>query len=368
MMVLSLPYPSAPGGAERWMAQAGRALSRRAEVSLHYLVREPENLAPTEAPAVGLSVKRHPYVLPPGRRSARAAIPRGVLRQASAADVVHVNQFGSLTAHLVAAYARYRGVSTFVTDHGSSGVELGRKLGLHRLFDGFLEVSEFAASFGPSARTRVVRGGVDLEKFRPGQRSEQAFALYVGRLLPHKGIDWLLRALPEGARLVVAGRPDPDSRPYLEHLRSLARGRSVNFLIDADDARIAELYRTAWVTVLPSVAVDMYGTRRRVPELFGLSAVEAMASGTPVVVSTAGALPELVRQGETGLIVEQRDVPGLKEILASLLGDRNAVEEIGLRGRAEAEERFSWDGVADRCISAYLELGRSVTRFPSAVA
>jgi glycosyltransferase involved in cell wall biosynthesis len=356
-LALTMPYPPVAGGAERFVSGTGTALSRRAEVTLHYMVR-PGGPHPPEIDRPGPAVHLHRYATPPGRRGDRLAMAPGLIRAASSADVVHINQFGTLTAQLLAATGQARGASVFVTDHGSSGVATGGKLGLHSLFDGFLEGSAFAGSFTPRDRTRLVYSGIDLDFYRPGERSPEPFVLYVGRLLPHKGVDWLIRSLPEGAHLVVAGRPDPGATQYLELLRSLADGRNVRFRLDVSDDEVAELYRSAWVLVLPSVEEDTFGRRHRVPELFGLTPVEAMASGTPAVVSDVASLPELVRPGETGFIVEPGDVPGLREVLSRMLRDRDMVESMGTRGREEVAQRYSWDHVAERCLNGYRELGR----------
>jgi alpha-maltose-1-phosphate synthase len=358
--VLSLPYPAAPGGAERWFVEVARALDKHVDVTAHYMVRvgDRSSSLAIEESSTGIPTQLHRCVAPPGRHGYRLALAPGLIRAMSSAEVVHVHQFGSMSAQLLGAMGRLGGASTFVTDHGSSGVELGRKLGLVRLFDGFLAVSEFAASFSASSRTRVVLGGVDPELFQPGERSAEPFALYVGRLLPHKGVDWLIRSLPSGARLVVAGRPDPeDRRGYLELLRSLARGKDVQFLLEPTDAEIAALYRSAWAAVLPSLDRDVYGRHISGPELLGLTALEAMASGTPVIASKVASLPEVVRHGENGMLVEPGDETALKSSLARLLADRETVESIGSAARADAVARFSWDRVADRCLRAYQALG-----------
>src|SRR6476659_1185932 len=191
--VLSLPYPAVPGGAERWFAETARALAEKARVQVHYLVPRGRAM-PTalDADTPGLAVRTHRCVALGGRHGDRLALAPSVFRAASAAQVVHVNQFGSATAQALAALAKLRGASTFVTDHGSSGVALGTKVGASRLFDGFLEVSKFAGQHTPPAKTRVVYGGVDTDAFKPGERAEEPFALYVGRLMPHKGVDWLV--------------------------------------------------------------------------------------------------------------------------------------------------------------------------------
>lgn len=340
----------ASGGAERYVSEAARAMARRADVSLHYLAARGDGLRDA------VPARRHGFVAPPVRERDRLALAPG-LAAASAADVVHVHQFGTLSSQWLAALARARRRPVFVTDHGSSGLLQGRRIGLDRLYDGFLAVSEFAASFSPPARTRVVYGGVDGERFSPRARTGAPYALFAGRLMPHKGIDWLIEALPAGARLVVAGRPDERNHPrYLDLLRTLATGKNVDFELDVTDERIVELYAGAHAAVLPSVERDVYGVSHRVPELLGLTVLEAMACATPAVVSRVGPLPELVRDAETGFVVAPGDRAGLATALESLLSGGERAEEMGRRARADVLERFSWDAVTERCLAAYADL------------
>src|SRR5215210_6732218 len=102
MLILSLPYPAAPGGGERWMLEAGKALSRRVEVGLHYLIG-PGMSAPTidVGQDTQLEVQHHQCRVPTGGLGQRLAIPRGLIRAGSAVDVVHINQFGSMTTQLM---------------------------------------------------------------------------------------------------------------------------------------------------------------------------------------------------------------------------------------------------------------------------
>src|SRR5262249_40365525 len=127
--------------------------------------------------------------------------------------------------------------------------------------------------------------------------------LFVGRLTPHKGVDRLLQALPcdASARIVGSTGHDPrlPERDYPSLLRHLTRGRDVQFLGAADDDDLPLLYRSAEVLVLPSVERTCYGRQLRVSELLGLAVLEAMASGTPVIASRLGGVPEIVRDGET---------------------------------------------------------------------
>jgi glycosyltransferase involved in cell wall biosynthesis len=108
--------------------------------------------------------------------------------------------------------------------------------------------------------------------------------------------------------------------------------------------------------VLPTVGTDCYGRTFPISELLGLSVLEAMASGTPVVVSRLDGLPEVVRDGETGFLVTPGDVGELHDRLAQLLADRALAARMGRRGREVVLKQFTWDACARRCLAAYEEL------------
>jgi alpha-maltose-1-phosphate synthase len=81
-----------------------------------------------------------------------------------------------------------------------------------------------------------------------------------------------------------------------------------------------------------------------------------MASGTPVVASRIGGLPEVVEDGVTGFLVEPGDVGVLRARLAEVLADRRLAERLGRNGRERVLERFTWEACAERCLAAYSEL------------
>ena len=184
--------------------------------------------------------------------------------------------------------------------------------------------------------------------------------LFVGRLTPHKGVDRLIRALPRDGTLTVAGSaghdPAPPERDYPELLRRLAHGRSVRFVGAVPDEELATLYRHAAVLALPSVHLTCYGRTIAVSELLGLVALEAMASGTPVVCSRIGGLPEIVEDGVTGFLVEPGNVAELRERLAEILSDRALASRLGRNAREHVRDRFTWDACAERCLTAYAEV------------
>ena len=173
--------------------------------------------------------------------------------------------------------AAQQGKPTCASDHGGHSSWLGASLGSLELVDRIVAYSAFGASlFRTPTPIAVIRGGVDAHAFAPPEpRPARDRVLFVGRLLPHKGVDRLIEALPAGLPLTVCGRPyDPD---YLGLLRRLAAGKDVTFVTDADDAAIRDLYARAWCNVLPSVYTDCYGRRYRAPELMGLTLLEAMS-------------------------------------------------------------------------------------------
>jgi glycosyltransferase involved in cell wall biosynthesis len=108
--------------------------------------------------------------------------------------------------------------------------------------------------------------------------------------------------------------------------------------------------------VLPSVHHTCYGRQVALPELLGLCVLEAMASGTPVVCSRLGGLPEVVRDGETGFLVTPGDVGELRDRLATVLGSPGLATRMGRAAREVALERFTWQACAARCLAAYEEL------------
>jgi glycosyltransferase involved in cell wall biosynthesis len=256
--------------------------------------------------------------------------------------------------------ARVRRLPTAVTDHGLVGGDWAGLL--PRLFDRFLMVSAYSARElrAPASRTRVIYGGADPDRFSPDADQVRRGVLFVGRLTPHKGVDRLLEALPADAELRVVGSaghdPHPPERDYPNLLRRLAAERRVDFLGAVPDSDLPALYRTARVMALPSVHRTCYGREVAVSELLGLAAIEAMASGTPVVASAIGGLPEVVEDGVTGFLVEPGNVAELRARLAEVLAEPRLAERLGRNARQRVLETFTWEACAGRCLAAYSEL------------
>ena len=342
------------GGGERYPVELARALARRVDTELVTFGR-----TPSERREDGLRVRvLRPLTLlggHPGRPLA-PSLPAAL----RGADVVHTHHMRSPASIVAALAARLRGASTAVTDHGLQGREWAGLV--PRLFDRFLLVSRYSAAElrSPRRRTRIVYGGADPERYRPDGSVSRSGVLFVGRLTPHKGVDRLIEALPDGADLLIAGSEGHDDalpeRGYPALLRRLSSGRRVRFLGVVADRDLPDLYRGAAVLALPSVQRTCYGRTIAVSELLGLVALEAMASGTPVVASRLGGLAEIVEDGVTGYLVEPGDEDALRERLAELLADRAKADRMGRSGRERVLAGFTWDQCAERCLAAYQEV------------
>jgi glycosyltransferase involved in cell wall biosynthesis len=264
------------------------------------------------------------------------------------ADLVHVHQAYTRCTEVGLLLAKQLRKPICLTDHGGETSRLGQYFGIVELADAIVAYSDFGASLYRTRRPiRVIKGGVDTRTFTPaGVSPPRGHILYVGRLLPHKGIDRLVRAVPDDLPLVICGRAyRPD---YFAMLQELARGKIVRFETHADDAMILDLYRHAWANVLPSVHVDCYGNYFAAPELMGFTLLEAMACGTPAIASNLAAMPEFIRPGETGFVFD--DEAELRQRLVQLAGDGPLVTRMGQAARAIVEREYSLD-VAGRSMA-----------------
>ena len=346
------------GGGERYPLELARALASRVDCEVvTFGAVEGSWTEPG-----GLRVRRlraHSHL----RGHPVHPVAPSLARSLRAADVVHTHHTRSLPSRAAAVAALLRGQHRVTTDHGLGGGGWGGLL--PALFERFLMVSAFSASVSstPPERTRVIHGGADATRFRPDPEERREGVLYVGRITPHKGLDRLLLALPEGARLTVAGSgghdPHPPERDYPELLHRVARGLDVRFTGPVAEADLAGLHRRAAVFVLPTVETTCFGRAVAITELLGLSVLEAMASGTPVVASRTGGVPEVVVDGETGFLVAPGDTAELRDRIQRLLRDPALAARMGRAARARVLEHFTWDETARRCIAAYEELLRS---------
>ena len=268
--------------------------------------------------------------------------------------LVHCHQQHVLASTLLALAGRLRGTPVFVTDLGGGGWDLSAYWSTDSLYRAHLHISEYSRrhhGHDQRANAHVIYGGVDLDRFSPARQAKEDFALFVGRLLPHKGIDVLLQALPDGTRLKIVGG-EADER-YLSDLRELARSRDVEFMGVVDDDRLIREYRAANCLVLPSVHRDLYGSTTGVPELLGQTLLEAMACGTAVICTDVASMPEIVVDGECGFRVPPNDVEALRAAMIRLRDQPMLAARMGVRGRERVAAHFSWETVVESCLDLY---------------
>jgi glycosyltransferase involved in cell wall biosynthesis len=339
------------GGAERYALELARAMASLTETRLVTFGR------PRVEQAGPLSVRAYRPWAYVGRKRLGPLAP-ALIWEMARADVVHCHQAHTFLADLCVLLGRLLRKPVFLTDHAGGDRHFNRRLGTIEHATGLLLVSEHnAAGFAPHrGKIRVIYGGADTERFAPRPLPRQRSALYVGRLIPYKGVHHLIEGVRADTEVRLAGAPY--HAEYERFLRQVAKGRNVRFLGPVLGDALVDEYCSAGVCVLPSVEVDRYGKRYPKGEILGLVLLEAMACQTPVVCSNIGGMPELVADGETGLIVPAGDSARLGEAVEQVLDDPALARRLGQAGRERVLARFTWRAVAERCLAAYGELGR----------
>lgn len=220
--------------------------------------------------------------------------------------------------------------------------------------------SRFAPAFGPDAALEYLPPGVDSDRFRsdPAARAELRERYGVGerptvvclsRLVPRKGQDMLIRALPsirrrvDGAALVIVG-----GGPYLEPLRKLARecgvAEHVTFTGGVPGDELPAHHAMADVFAMPcrtrGAGMDVEG--------LGIVFLEASATGIPVIAGDSGGAPEAVQHNKTGLVIDGTSVDEVAEAVTELLSDRDRAAAMGAAGREWVTTQWRWDVLASR--------------------
>jgi phosphatidylinositol alpha-1,6-mannosyltransferase len=192
--------------------------------------------------------------------------------------------------------------------------------------------------FSPAGDTGRLRAQLEL--------SDAPVMLSVARLVPHKGQDVAIQALaalqtefPE-LHYVIVGKGDDESRLHAL-AETLRVGNRVHFVGQLDDHGLADAYATSTIYVGLSRLDNEINV-----EGFGISFVEAGASGIPVVAGDSGGVRSAVRDRETGFVVDPADVAAATEAIGSILRDASLRSRMGAAGRAAVESHYNWDRVA----------------------
>ncbi|MBY4214407.1 glycosyltransferase family 4 protein [Rhodococcus fascians] len=220
--------------------------------------------------------------------------------------------------------------------------------------------SRFSSAFGASAALEHLPPGVDTDRFVPDDAArtelraryglgDRPTVLCLSRLVPRKGQDFLIRALPEirravdGAVLVIVG-----GGPYENTLRELVRStgmeQHVVFTGTVPSAELAAHHTIADVFAMPSrtrgAGLDVEG--------LGIVYLEASACGVPVVAGMSGGAPEAVQHNKTGLVVDGTSVSSIADAIVTILSDRTLATQMGNAGRAWVDAEWRWDVLTEK--------------------
>jgi starch synthase len=212
-------------------------------------------------------------------------------------------------------------------------------------------------------RVRVIRNGIDTDEYRPDPGTDvlerygvdltRPYVIFVGRITRQKGVPVLLRAasglIPEAQLVLLAGAADTPEQlaEVTELVDGLRATRSGVFWIPEmlPKPEVIQLLTHATVFAIPSVY-----------EPLGIVNLEAMACGTAVVGSRTGGIPEVVAEGETGLLVPPGEPGLLADALNVLLRDPGRARAMGEAGRKRAVAEFGWPAIAAQTAGLYAEL------------
>ena len=207
-----------------------------------------------------------------------------------------------------------------------------------------------AQSSAPDVRVEVIPNGVDAGHFCPGLNpplpGRATRLLFVARLVYQKGLDVLLQAMAQTPNVALEVIGDGEARVELEKLAvSLGLSQRIHFDGWRSRPELPDCYRAADVFVLPSRHEGMPN-----------AILEAMACGLPVIATRISGNEELVRDGETGLLIPPDEPIALAAALSALAADDQLRRHMGRAGRALVESRYTWRRAAE----AYLDLIRQL--------
>ena len=291
-------------------------------------------------------------------------------------DIIHIHDW--LTAPAGISSRHYLNKPLVSTVHST---ESGRTQGLHsrdsHLIDGLewwmtYEAKKVIICSGsmegelahhfrvPSDKIAVIPNAIDISRYTRHIDQESVkrhygigpydkMVLFVGRLVPQKGVEYLIKAAPRiirqhsEARILITG--DGWSKNYLENLaRSTGHADRIRFLGFVSDSQLVELTMSADALVIPSVY-----------EPFGIVALEGMAAGVPVVAANVGGLSEIVERDRTGVSVYTKNPESIAWGVNKVLSDPGYSKWLIQNAKKKVEEVYSWQAVAKRTVEVYEE-------------
>ncbi|WP_333501008.1 glycosyltransferase family 4 protein [Kluyvera genomosp. 2] len=348
---------SVVGGGERYvynLVEAVREANRTAEIKINQSVISISDNSGTIT-RDGVVIQLLNNISPtPGNMN---YIPNQLWKHLEGLDVLHIHQGLTQFGEYCAVVAASLGIPFVITDlgGGSSNLMLSGK-GLE-LANRVIAISKYANSLTStsySGETSVLIGPVDTEYFSPceAQNRFKKYGICVSRILPHKGIDRIISALPYELELKVVGKVyDQD---YFDLLRRLSEGKKVDFVQDAGDEELLALYQGADIFLQGSTHKDIYGNIIQKPELMGLTTLEAMSCGLPVIVSDAGSLPEMVPNDRVGRVFSNH--ADLSKIFDEYMSGKWPLEDARLEARNHVVDNYSFLTVGKSLSAIYKEV------------
>jgi glycosyltransferase involved in cell wall biosynthesis len=293
-------------------------------------------------------------------------------------DIIHAHNIFFTTSLLAVLFKRIYNKKMVITAHLGDVRKLALVGHLKALVTSFYEYSlgtfalassdkviavsnsvrDYMISLGVTPKKVVViQNGVDLEGFLPAKNnidSKGNNVLFIGRLLPNKGLKYLIEAaeiiVPKSSRKIIfkiVG--DGAYREYFEDLVA-SKGLTDYFVFLGKVPSISEIFQDGGIFVRPSLTEGM-----------PLTVLEAMASQLPTIASNVAGTSELIIQNETGLLVESGNVKQLADSILRLVESPELAGKLGNNARKFIEqkykERYSWDAVAESTLSVYNTLG-----------
>ncbi len=367
VLLVTNDFPPRPGGIQSYLEQFVGRLAAAGEHQLWVYAPRWKGCEDYDAGA-GYPIVRHPGTL----MLPEPGVERR-MRELIADHEIETVWFGAAAPlALLATRARRAGADRVLAcTHGHEvgwSMLPGARSALRRIGDTTDVVTyvsdytrgRFASAFGPRANLQHLPPGVDTDRFRPdpGAREElreryrlgqRPTVVCVSRLVPRKGQDMLIKALPDirrrvpEAALVIVG-----GGPHADQLHRLARDAGVSdhvvFTAGVPSAELPAHYAMADVFAMPcrtrGYGLDVEG--------LGIVFLEASATGVPVVAGRSGGAPETVRDGETGRVVDGRSHSQIVEAVSTILADPALAARMGAAGRAWITSDWSWASQADR--------------------
>ena len=286
-------------------------------------------------------------------------------------DLIHAHW--SMPQGLIGVFCGYlSGVPCVTTIHGSDIYGLKLPL-INALNAKVIQCSDVCtANSKPTARAiREISGREDIEIVPMGinpsffKRSSEVrdlrkrlgvggkAILFIGRLIDWKGTEYLIKALPKiletypGTKLLLVGS-GPQKRRLVTLSGSLGITNTVLFIGEVGQEELPKFYSLATVFVLPSIVNDKGET-----EGLGVVLLEAMACGVPVIGSNVGGIPDIISDGETGLLATPKDPDDLARKIIRLLSDETLRKSVIENAFSLIRNNFSWDVIADKFETLY---------------